>query len=162
MRIKPREYENAPEGPCRAVCVDSVDLGFVDGTYGKKEKVKLVFETEHESEKTPGRRLTVSARFTASIHPKSSLSKFVKSWTGRAPSSDAEFDTEKLVGIPAQLMLEHNEYQGKTFVNITAIGKAGKDPLKPSGDYVRAAEREGGAGKEEDGGSPPDGDDIPF
>jgi len=41
-----KEWTQAPEGLWPAVCVDVVELGLVETAWGKKEKVRLVWQIE--------------------------------------------------------------------------------------------------------------------
>jgi hypothetical protein len=136
----------APEGLHRAVCVDVVDLGMVDGQWGKKRKCRIMWEID--SKMDDGKRFVVGKQYTLSLHEKSGLHKDLKAWRGVAftPDELKGFDVEKVIGAPCQLLIGHTEKDGSVYANISAITKADpKAKLTPSGTYIRAKNREGAA-----------------
>ena len=142
--VQQKQYTPAPEGMHAAVCVDVVDLGMLVGAFGEKHKCRLAWEIAAVME--DGRRFTTQKTYTVSLHEKSTLFKDLKAWRGRAFTAEelAGFDLEKVIGAPCQLVITHDESEGKTYANITAILKADpKNILKPSGKYIRAKDREG-------------------
>ena len=160
MEIKGKEYENASEGDHNAVFVDFVDLGMVETKFGKKHKIRGVFQVEETGK--DGKRLVVMQRYTASVHEKSLLYKHVKGATGKPPGK--KFDTESLIGVPCRIIVEHNESGDKVFANITAVMKAGAVKLEPNfQDYVRVQDRpnDGGAARESEQDAASD-DGVPF
>jgi len=182
-------YTPHPEGQFEAVCVDVQDLGWQEVTYQNQRKVqykiRLVFfcgeyvekEIEGETKKIP---LTVGKKFTASLHEKSALRPFAKSWRG-ADFSDKElhdgFDFERMYGAPALIQVGHFEYDGATYAGIDSIMRLKNKDSAPSipSEYVRLKDREdweGPAphpdletGRHEEASEPsltePD-DDLPF
>ena len=139
-----KEFELHPEYSGPAVCVDVTTPKKVDTAYGPKEKFSIVFETEALRE--DGTRFAVWATgFTPSLHEKASLRKFLKSWFGRdlTAAEQEEFDTETLIGRPAQVTIVHNDApDGRTFANIALIRPdKSAQPLKPSGKFVRQKDR---------------------
>jgi hypothetical protein len=134
----------APEGLHRAVCVDVVDLGMVDGQWGKKHKCRVMWELDCKMD--DGKRFVVGKQYTLSLHEKSGLHKDLKAWRGVAftPDELKGFDVEKVIGAPCQLLIGHVEKDGNVYANISAITKADpKAKLLPSGTYIRAKDREG-------------------
>lgn len=168
MIIKGSEFTPAPEGVWPAVCVDVVDLGVVDSQFGKKHKVKLVWEIDQTME--DGKRFTVQKRYNVSLHEKSTLAKDLKAWRGRAftPDELKGFDLDKILGAPCQLVVQHSENEGATYANVTGILKAAAVRLSPSGSYVRMKDRPDYQAPKSNGqngggnGVPPDDDGIPF
>lgn len=141
MRIKNEStFTPAPDGVHNAVCVDVVDLGMVEGPFGAKHKLNLVWQLEEKMES--GKPFLVSKRYTATIHKKSALRKDLKSWRSKDFTDDEakEFDLEKLVGVTAQLVIQHNDHEGVTYANVIAITK-GKVKLTVQ-DYTRKKDRE--------------------
>ena len=139
-----KEFELHPEHSGPAVCVDVTTPKKVDTAYGPKEKFSIVFETEALRE--DGTRFAVWATgFTPSLHEKASLRKFLKSWFGRdlTAAEQSEFDTELLIGRPAQITVVHNDSEdGRTFANVALIRPdKSAQPLKPSGKFVRQKDR---------------------
>jgi hypothetical protein len=104
---------------------------------------RVVFEVD--AEKEGGARFGVwSQNFTPTLNEKSGLRKFLRGWFGRDLSKAEleDFDTETLIGKPAQLVVVHQHKDGKVYANIAACtpDKSG-EPLKPSGKFVRMKDR---------------------
>ena len=82
-----------------------------------------------------------SQNFTPSLNEKANFRKFLRAWFGRdlTESELAEFDTETLIGKPAQLVVVQEHKDGETYANIVACtpDKSGA-PLKPSRQIRRA------------------------
>jgi len=156
-------YTPAPDGVNNAVCVDVVDLGLVDTQWGKKPKLRLVWEVE--AKQPNGKRFLVVQSYGASIGPKSTLRKHLKGWRGRdfTPEELKGFDIEKIIGAPCQIVVVHNESEdGRVFANVETVLKANGTKLTPSGEYIRVKDR-----TEDQAGSTsnePDlaNEDIPF
>src|SRR5439155_4226203 len=85
-----------------------------------------------------------SNNFTPTLNEKASLRKFLRGWFGRdlTQAELEDFDTETLIGKPAQLVVVHQHKDGKVYANIAACtpDKSG-EPLKPSGKFTRAKDR---------------------
>ncbi len=163
--VKGSEFVPAPEGVCDAVCVDVADLGMIDGPWGAKHKVRIVWEVSHKM--ADGRPFVVQKQYTASLHEKSNLSKDLRSWRGRPFTADElnGFDVEKVLGACCQLLIQHTEKEGAVYGNVQAILKVGAHRLAPTGKYVRFKDRpESPNGKPANAGSGDDGgdSDIPF
>jgi hypothetical protein len=146
MKIKANnsDFEPCPEYTGKAVCVDVTPLRKQQSQYGERNVFKMVFETDTERE--DGSRYCVwSPNFTPTLNEKASLRKFLRGWFGRDLSAAElqDFDTETLVGKPAQLVVVHEHKDGKVYANIAACtpDKSG-EPLKPSGKFVRAKDRQ--------------------
>ena len=156
-------YTPAPDGVNNAVCVDVVDLGLVDTQWGKKPKLRLVWEVE--AKQPNGKRFLVVQSYGASIGPKSTLRKHLKGWRGRdfTPEELKGFDIEKIIGAPCQIVVVHNESEdGRVLANVETVLKANGTKLTPSGEYIRVKDR-----TEDQAGSTsnePDlaNEDIPF
>lgn len=137
-----------PEGAYTAVCVDVVDLGFVETSFGTKHKVRIVFYggedfVDHENNT---QAMLLFSTFTASLHEKANLRTFLQSWRGK-PFTEEElhsFDLESLVGAPALVQVMHNKNGEKTYANITSIMRLPKGQKAPAipGEYVRFKDRE--------------------
>lgn len=153
-------YLPAPEGIHDAVCVDVVELYGVETKFGTKDMLRLVWEIGEKME--DGRPFLAFARYTASINEKSNFYKALKGWFGRGPKG--EFDTEALIGRQCTLVIQHNESNGDTFANVTAIMKKRPSAIEPSGNYVRVKDREesnGGGSKSATKPPPEDPDWVP-
>ena len=146
-------FEPAPPGLHNAVCCDVVDLGVVDGAFGPKRKVKLIWQLE-EKNKT-GERFQARATYTQSLAEGSNLRRDLESWRGRAftPEEKKGFDLERIIGVTCQLSLKHavSKSTGRTYAQVTAVlpGPKGKKlavekyerepwPKQPGEDVVEA------------------------
>lgn len=169
----------APEGVHDAVCVDVVDLGWIEvnwqGKISKSHKIRIAWELDKEMPKDENGeskgRFIVTGRYTFSMDKKSNLRKMLKSWRGRDFTKEEMdgFDLEKIIGVPCQIVVSHNDKDGTTYANIESVIKAGKEKLSASGKYKRVKDREGyeppGSRKESVQESPEDPlaeEDIPF
>ena len=152
------KFEACPEFTGKGVCVDATPLRKQQSQFGEREVFKLVFEVDLL--KTDGSRYCVwSKNFTPSTNEKANFRKFVHGWFGRdlTRAELEDFDTDSLIGKPAQLVVVQEHKDGETYANIVACtpDKSG-EPLKPSGKYVRVKDRPprdgGGAGGTGGGG----------
>lgn len=177
MAIIAKEYQKhwtpAPEGLHQAVCCDVVDLGLVETEWGKKQKVRLIFqvalinddgteELNHDTD--PPRRFELRRDFGLLLSEKSSLRPFLESWRGRKFTKEelTGFDLEHLLGVNCQLqVIHHITEQGKTFANIqAAVPLSRNTPKIHAQDYVRQIDRAKVQG--EGGPSEYDDNDVPF
>ncbi|HOX59362.1 MAG TPA: hypothetical protein P5205_19530 [Candidatus Paceibacterota bacterium] len=137
------KFEACPEYTGKGVCVDATPLRKQQSQFGERDVFKLVFEVDLL--KTDGSRYCVwSKNFTPSTNEKANFRKFVRGWFGRdlTRAELEDFDTECLIGKPAQLVVVQEHKDGETYANIVACtpDKSG-EPLKPSGKYVRVKDR---------------------
>src|SRR5438876_11014536 len=144
MKIKEsNDFEACPEFTGKGVCVDVTPLRKQQSQYGERNVFKIVFEVDADK-KDGGRYGVWSTNFTPTLNEKSSLRKFLRGWFGRDLSKAEleDFDTETLIGKPAQLVVVHQHKEGKVYANIAACtpDKSG-EPLKASGKFVRAKDR---------------------
>ena len=121
MKVKDRAKPKIPPvepGVYMAVCVYSIDLGeqlceYKDKSKSYNNQVQLGFELIGETVEIDGKQepRTLSRTLNFARSKNSSLRKFVQSWLGKAFSDEAfdEFDTNDLVGMPAQLSVILNE-----------------------------------------------------
>lgn len=141
MKVKNRAKPKIPPvepGVYIAVCVYSIDLGeqlceFKDKSKSYNNQVQLGFELIGETVEIDGkqepRTLSRTLNFTRSKN--GSLRKFVQSWLGKTFSDEAfdEFDTNNLVGVPAQLSVMLNE--SGEYANIDSIMQLPKGMSAP-------------------------------
>ena len=69
----------------------------------------------------------------------------MRQWLGRdlTAAEEAEFDTENLIGKPAQVVITHDQAEnGETYANIVACTACKGEGLKPSGKFTRKKDRE--------------------
>jgi hypothetical protein len=129
----------------KAVIVDRTPLKKVQNDFGEREVFRFVYETEVTDD--DGKRWCIWSRpYTASLNEKANLRKDLKRILGRdlTDAEKDEFDVDGLVGYGVKLMVGHEEGKdGKVYAVITAIAPdKDKNPLKPSGKYVRVQDRE--------------------
>ena len=137
------KFEACPEYTGKGVCVDGTPLRKQQSQYGEREVFKLVFEVALLKE--DGSPYCVwSRQFTPSTNEKASFRKFLHGWFGRdlTRAELDDFDTDSLIGKPAQLVVVQEHKDGETYANIVACtpDRSG-EPLKPSGKYVRVKDR---------------------
>jgi len=133
------------EGTFRAVCVDITPLKERQTKFGLKEEFRIVFETDAEPREDGSRQCVWSRGFTPFLSEKANLRKFLRQWFGRdlSPAELESFDMEELIDRPAQIVIVHESVDDKTYANIAACTPyKGKDPLKASGKFTRAKDRE--------------------
>jgi len=167
MKIPKSTFQSVPEGVYESVCVDVVDLGIVDGKFGAKHKLKIVWEVSEKMK--DGRPYIMSQRYTASLNSKANLYKDLKSWRGRDFTVDElkDFEMDSIIGAGCILVVKHTENDGNVYANVASILKS-KEKLAATGKYIRAKDRPeyvapaSNAGVQEDGGSAHEQDDIPF
>lgn len=162
----------APSGAHQGVCVDVVDLGMLEVSFGGKKKtqhkIRVVWQIEEVM--ADDRPFMVQKRYTLSLHGKAVLRKDLESWRGRQfTDSELEgFDVETVIGVPCLLNVIQEKKDGTTYANVTSIMRLpkGMQPIKAR-DYVRVVDRtpeETAAAETEahDNGFTPTDDDIPF
>lgn len=152
-----RKYEQAPEGRFQAVCVDVIGPFEKDTNWGRKRKVRLVFQISERG--SDGKRLRVSREYTASMHPKAPLRETLEAWRGRRFTEEEEraVDLERLVGQNCEIQVMHKAApNGDVWANIQAIlpMRPGDIKLTPE-DYVRDKDRPKQQGTREE-------DEVPF
>lgn len=130
MKVKDRAKPKLPPvdpGVYVAVCVHSIDLGEQLCEYKDSKsynnQVQLVFELIGETIEIDGKQepRTLSRTFNFAQSKNSALRKFVQSWLGKTLSDEAfaNFDTNDLVGMPAQLSVILSE--SGEYANIDAV-----------------------------------------
>ena len=139
-------FTPAPAGTHNAVCVDVVDLGMQQTSFGEKHRCRFVWEID-ELRPEHGDRFLVFATMNVSLHESSTMGKLLRSWRGRDFTAEEMkgFDVENVVGAPCMLSVVHNEgTNGNTYANVNSATPLprGLAPLKPSGDYERQKDRE--------------------
>lgn len=138
------KFEACPEYTGRAVCVDVTPLRKQQSQYGERDVFKVVFEVDLQKQ-DGGRYAVWSRNFTPTLNEKAAFRKFLKSWFGRDLSATElkEFDTETLIGKPAQVVVVHETKDNELYANIAACTphKTG-EALTPSGKFVRGKDRQ--------------------
>lgn len=140
-------FTPTPAGAHPATCIDVVDLGELEITYGgktkKQHKIKIIWEIEELRD--DGSPFRPSKRYTLSLHEKAALRKDLESWRG-CPFTEEElkgFDVEVLIGKGCMINVVHATKDGSTFGNVTAIMKLpkGVNAPTPESGYVRVCDR---------------------
>jgi len=140
-----KDFEPAPEGLHRAVCVDVVDLGMQDTAYGQKRKVQIRWQIEEL--RSDGKPFLVLKKYTASLHKKSKLRPDLESWRGKGFTDEEteKLDLDNLIGKQCQLNVTHVSFaDGGIFAAVNAVVPAprGMPPLVAQ-DYKRVCDRDG-------------------
>lgn len=139
-------FAPAPAGLHQGVCVDVVDMGMLEVTFGGKtktqHKVRLVWQIDEPME--DGRRFIVQKRYTLSLHEKANLRKELEGWRGKT-FTDEElrgFDLEKLIGVNCFLNVVQVTKGADTYANVAGIVqlKKGLPRIDPHG-YIRVKDR---------------------
>lgn len=151
-----------PSGSYQMVCCDVIDLGIVDTAFGKKDCLRVVWQSEEIAD--DGKRHIVSKRYTKSLHEKAALRHALESWRGKpfTPAELKEFDVEKLIGANAyiQILVEKNATSGKEYGNVKSIMQLPRNMAKMTvHDYQRKPAEAPPAAPEPE---PPVEDDVPF
>lgn len=155
-----------PTGLFRMVCVDVIDNGVCETTYGPKHKITIRWQSDETNDK--GQRLTVQKRYTASLNEKASLRHDLDSWRGKAFTEQEarKFDLETLIGVNAMVNVVHRAgSDGKTWANVASLAPLmkGMEKLAPAPDYIRQQDRTDTPEPNEVPDAPPiTDDDIPF
>lgn len=149
-------WENAPAGIHKATCCDLVDLGQQETQFGTKHQIEFVFELDKATAgfvEATGHPFTArTQRFNMPaegrpLNEKSSLYQFLCSWRGKPIQHGEKIPLEKLVGIPATLVLttKVSKTSGNEFTAIDTLTPKRKEELFPplSGNYTRRQDREG-------------------
>ncbi len=167
--VKGKNYVTPPGGVHQAVCVDVIDLGLVESSFGgenkRRHKIKIIWQIEALHPET-GKRFEIARKYTASLHEKSSLRKDLQSWRGRAFNAEElrGFDLDNILSVNCLLNLVHKTMDdGGVYANVEAImpitkGMAKMEPV----EYVRMRDREKEAGEDHEGEYQATDDDVPF
>lgn len=132
------DFKRAPAGSHIAICNLVAECGYQPGSQNfptPKRKLYVRFEIpgERVEYSTPDGKqmegpLTIGAWYTASMNAKATLRKHLEGWRGKAfTDQEAEvFDVASILGKPCMLTVIEVERGGKTYSNITNIGKMPK------------------------------------
>lgn len=132
------DFELPPAGTHLAVCYRVIDLGTQQGSYmgkpNEKHKVLVSWELPEEKMKD-GRPFTISQRYTWSMSDKAILRKHLEAWRGKA-FTDADFgpsgfNIKNIIGVGCLLTITHTDKEGKSYANISSIGKLMKGMQTP-------------------------------
>lgn len=131
------DFPKAPVGTHVARCYQVIDLGHQKIVWQGKEKwspkIMLTWELCNELMED-GRPFAVSNRYTLSLAEQSVLRPSLESWRGK-PFTDEElngFDVKNVLGAYCMLGVVHNNHEGKTYANVSAILPLPKGMPKPA------------------------------
>ena len=85
LKFPADDYPECPAGLWPATCIDVVDFGLEDTDYGPTYKIGLVFQVNVDKEVYYLRK-----KMPFKSHPRSTMGKTVKSWTGSLPKKDED------------------------------------------------------------------------
>lgn len=142
---KKANFDPCPEFMGKGVCVDVTPLQESQGKFGTQQTFRIVFEIDMDKEDREGERWCVwSRQFTPSLSEKANLRKFLRGWFGQDLTKEQldAFETESLIGKPAQLVVVHEHKDAEVYANIASCtpDKSGSS-LVPTGKYVRKQDR---------------------
>jgi hypothetical protein len=139
------DFKRAPAGSHIAVCNLVADCGLQPGSAqfpSPKRKIYVRFEipaerVEYEKDgKQVEGPLTIGSFYTASMNEKATLRKHLEGWRGKSFTDDeaAQFDVSALLGKAAMLSVIETEHGGKTYSNISGIGKLPRGMTPPEAE----------------------------
>lgn len=92
MKLPPQNnFESAPTGNHIACCFRLIDLGTMEGIYGKRREVVVGWELS-ETKMEDGRPFIINKWYTYSMNEKANLRIDLESWRGR-PFTTEEFES---------------------------------------------------------------------
>ena len=137
------DYTPPEAGTFAARCASLIDLGTQtsvwEGEEKRAHKVLISFEVlDTDNRRSDGSPHLVSKRFTASLHPKAGLRKFLESWRGRPFTAEelAGFDLKAVVGLTCLVGIVHEAKGDKVYANLSSVMKLPKGMPAPSGEIV--------------------------
>lgn len=149
------DFKSVPPGSHIAICNIVADMGLQPGSKiypDPKHKVYIRFEVpaerveyERDGTKING-PIVIGQAFTASMHEKATLRKYLEGWRGRKFSDDEaeKFDVSAILGKPCMLNVIENVVEGKIYSNINSISPLPKGVPAPmaENDLVYYAEED--------------------
>lgn len=130
------------QGTYLARCYSMVHIGTILESYQGQDKlqnkvrISWEFPTElKEFKQGEGEKpYVLSKEFTLSLHEKSTLRAFLKSWRGKDFTEDEAkaFDISKLIGVPCTASVIHVEKDGKKYAQIASVSTVMKGATVPS------------------------------
>ena len=141
------DFQPAPIGTYRAVCVDVIDKGIVEVTYAGKTKRqhKVSVAWLIDEMRDDGKPYLVFKRYTLSLNEKATLRKDLESWRGKSFTRDEEmgFDVEAVIGASCLVNVQHALKGDKTYANVMSVMPLmrGMGPMDGPFDYVRQVNR---------------------
>ena len=116
------KFELAPEGTHAARIYSLVDIGVQKTNYGDKQQIIITWELV-DTKMEDGQPFVISRWYTLSLAEKANLRKDIKNMTGKGLSDEKarDFDLAKLLNLPCQIVVIHEEKDGKDKAIMQAI-----------------------------------------
>jgi hypothetical protein len=121
-----KQFEILDEGVHNAVLAAVQNLGLVTSSYDGTEKLKVRFVWISDELDKEGDPIVTLQSMTNSMHEKSTLRKTVKGILGRDPG-DEPLDDSLVLGAQCQIVITHNESNGRTFANVVTATRQKSD-----------------------------------
>jgi hypothetical protein len=134
-----KDFKKVPPGCHFAICNMVVDLGIQQTTFKNqaKQQHKIYLRWEVPDERVTyekdGKEIegpcSIGATYTLSLSEKANLRKVLENWRGR-PFTQEElkgFDVTTIAGKCCQIMVQHEEANGKTYANVTGVMGTSRD-----------------------------------
>lgn len=140
------EYQNAPAGMHLGLICDMLEPYEADGQFGKRTVTRFVIELPAFKDEAKGWRFTVRTKpMTLKLSEQSALYAFTKDVLGRDLTEEekSEFDPESLIGKWVDVVVQHDNVEGKVYDNLKYIGATAQaNPPKWESSYIRVQDRE--------------------
>lgn len=129
------DFTPAPQGTHVAICVQAIDLGTQFSKFYQKAAKKVLLGWELSNEPgTDGKPLLVWKRYTASLSKNSTLRAHLEAWRGRKfTQAELEgFELKNVLGAPCMVTIAHEDRDGQTYGQVTAVTALPKGTTKPT------------------------------
>jgi hypothetical protein len=124
-----KQFEILGEGVHNAVLAAVQDVGLVTSAFNGEEKPKVRFVWMSDELDSEGNPLVTLQSMTNSMHEKSTLRKTVKGILGKDPG-DGPLDDSKILGAQCQIVITHNESNGRTYANVVTATRQKANGVK--------------------------------
>ena len=122
------DFELPQEGLTIGRCYRVFDCGTHTGNFGAKREIMVYFELPFITMDVDGVKqpMMISKKYNLSFNQKANLRKDIEAWYGKKfNDKDIEnsggFDPSKILGKPAQILIEHNTPKDRTYANVVAL-----------------------------------------
>lgn len=126
-------FQPIESGTYPARCIAMVHIGTITEDFKGQpktlNKIRVTWELPTElkefKEGEGEKPYLLSKDFTLSLHEKSTLRAFLKSWRGLDFTEDEAkaFDVTKLIGAPCMVSITHRESGNKTYADVSGVSK---------------------------------------
>jgi hypothetical protein len=134
-----KDFKKVPPGCHFAICNMVVDLGVQETTFKNqaKQQHKIYLRWEVPDERVTyekdGKEIegpcSIGATYTLSLSEKANLRKVLENWRGKPFTQDElkGFDVTTVAGKCCQIMVQHEDANGKTYANVTGVMGTSRD-----------------------------------